>query len=251
VSRLTTILAWLRRQRRAPNGFSGVFRSFEEASASVPAGQTLGYDNPGAASLYRDMLHQPRHDDYPAILWLQRALRTSKSLLEIGGHVGVAYYAFERHLAPLEGVTWTILDTKAVAEAGRQLARERGRGNLIFVSEFEAVQDSVDVLFASGSLQYVPGPSLSERVRSMPAAPRHIVINKTPVTHREGFVTLQDIGLSYCPYRIHSRAELIDPLLEMGYEVVDSWQKERRLVVPGHPERTLEHYSGFYLTRGV
>jgi putative methyltransferase (TIGR04325 family) len=249
VSPLATIRAWLQRQRRVPNGFSGVFRSFEEATASVPSGQPIGYDNTGAASLYRDMLDQPRHDDYPAIHWLHRALRTSKALLEIGGHVGVAYYAFERVLAPLEGATWTILDTKAVAEAGRQLARERGRSNLLFVSDFDEIESPVDVLFASGSLQYVPGPRLSERVKLMAAAPRHIVINKTPVTDREGFVTLQDIGLSYCPYRIHSRAELIDPLLAMGYELVDSWQKERRLVVPGHPERTLEHYSGFYLTR--
>jgi len=248
---LATLLGWLRGRRRTPNGFSGVFRSFEEAIASAPAGQPVGYDNAGAASLYRDLLDQPRHDDYPAVFWLHRALRTSRTLLEIGGHVGVAYYAFERLLAPLEGVTWTILDTKAVSQAGRQLARERGRTNLHFVSDFAEVADPVDILFASGSLQYVPGPPLPALLRSMAAVPHHIVINKTPVTDREGFVTLQDIGLSYCAYRIHSRAELIDPLLAMGFELVDSWRKERRLVVLGHPERTLEHYSGYYLTRAV
>lgn len=248
---LAAILARLRGLRRTPNGFRGVFRDFEEAAASVPAGAAIGYDNPAAASLYRDLLDEPRHDDYPAIFWLHRALRTGRTILEIGGHVGVAYYSFERLLASPETLSWTILDTRAVADAGRQLARERGRGNLHFVTDFSEVTGAVDILFASGSLQYVEGPLLPERVKAMAAPPAHILINKTPVTDREGFVTLQDIGLSRCPYRVHGRAELIDPLLAMGYALVDSWRKDRRLVVPGHPERTLEHYSGYYLQLGA
>lgn len=246
---LGAILARVRRRRRTPNAFRGVFRDFDAAAASVPAGEHIGYDNPGAASFYRELLDRPRHDDYPAIFWLHRALQTDRSVLEIGGHVGVAYYAFEDFLFPPEPPAWTILDTKAVAEAGRQLASERGRRNLRFVTDFSEVTGPVSILFASGSLQYVPGPLLPERVRAMPALPRHILINKTPVTDADGFVTLQDIGVSFCPYRIHSRGELIDPLLAMGYKLIDSWQKERRLVIQGHPERALEHYSGFYLTR--
>jgi putative methyltransferase (TIGR04325 family) len=224
-----------------------VFSSFEDASRCAPASRPLGYDNPTAAGLYRDLLDAPRHDDYPAIFWLQRVLHGCRSLLEIGGHVGVAYYAFERLLSPRE-LTWTILDTPAVAEAGRQLARERARSNLRFVTDFSEVTGRVDVVFASGSLQYVPGPLLPERLRAMPALPCHVLINKTPVTDHDGFVTLQDIGVSSCPYRVHSRAELIDPLVAMGYRLVDSWRKERRLAVPGHPERTLDHYSGFCLS---
>jgi putative methyltransferase (TIGR04325 family) len=234
---------------RTLNGCRGLFRDFEEAAASVPRGRAIGYDNAEAASLYRQVLDRPRHEDYPALFWLDRAFRNSRTVFEIGGHVGVAYYAFERFLSHPEGLEWTILDTKAVAEAGKQLARERGRHNLRFVTDFAEVKAGVDILFAAGSLQYLPGPLLPERVRAIAPAPRHILINNTPVTDRDGFVTLQDIALSYCPYRIHSRAELITPLLSMGYELVDSWQKERRLVVPGHPQRTLEHYSGFYLTR--
>jgi len=248
VQPLAAILAWLRGRRRAANTFHGVFRDFAAAAASAPADRPLGYDNPGAAELYRDLLDAPRHDDYPAIFWLHRVLRGGRRLLEIGGHVGVAYYAFERLLSPGEGLTWTILDTPAVAAAGRRLARERGRSNLHFVSDFSEVTEPVDVVFASGSLQYVPGPLLPERLRAMPALPRHVLINKTPVTDRDGFVTLQDIGLSCCPYRVHSRAELIDPLLAMGYRLVDSWRKDRRLAVPGHPKRTLDHYSGFCLS---
>lgn len=224
-----------------------MFRDFDEAARSAPSGVPIGYDNVEAASFYRDLLGQFRHDDYPAILWLTQALGSSQTLLEIGGHVGVAYYTFERLVGLPEGFTWTILDTPTVADAGRQLARERGRGNIRFISDFDEVDDRIDILFAAGSLQYVPGPLLPVRLSRMGHPPRHVLINKTPVTDHEGFVTLQNLGVAYCPYRVHARGQLIDPLLAMGYEIVDSWQKDRRLIVKGHPERTLEHYSGFYL----
>lgn len=240
---------WYHWRGRTLNGFRGIFASFDEAAASAPPGRAVGYDNPQAAALYRELLERPRHEDYPALFWLERALATGRTVLEIGGHVGVAYYGFERHLSKPQALEWTILDTPAVAEAGRRLAGERGRQNLRFVTDFAEAPQRVDVLFAAGSLQYLPGPLLPERVRGMARAPRHILINNTPVTDGEGFVTLQDIALGYCPYRVHSRADLIEPLLSLGYELKDSWQKERSLVVPGHPERTLSHYSGFYLER--
>ena len=243
------MLGWLRRRRHPLNGFRGVFRDFDEAGRAAPASSAIGYDNPSAASFYRELLDQVRHDDYPVLLWLVRALKGSRTLLEIGGHVGVAYYSFERLIGFPAELTWTILDTPAVAEAGRQLAHERGRSNVRFITDFSQVEGPVDVLFASGSLQYVPGPLLPERIGAMASPPRHILINKTPVTNNEGFVTLQNLSVTYCPYRVHSYTQLVDPLLSLGYELVDSWQKDRRLVVQGHPDRTLEHYSGFYLTR--
>jgi putative methyltransferase (TIGR04325 family) len=240
--------AWIRYRRRRLNGFTGVFPTFQAAARSAPPGAAIGYDNVHAGEMYRELLATPRHSDYPALFWLNKALRSSRTILEIGGHVGVAYYAFERHLEA-SPERWTILDTPAVAQAGVSLARERGRTNLSFVSSFDEMRHPFDVLFASGSLQYLDGPPLGQHVGRLETRPRHILINNTPVTDREGFFTLQDIGISFCPYRIHSRSELIDPLLADGYELVDSWQKERRLEVPGHPERTLEHYSGFYLAR--
>ena len=223
-----------------------MFRNFEEAARSVPPGQPIGYDNEDAAAFYRERLGRVGHDDYPALLWLARALQTSRSLVEIGGHVGVAYYSYERLIGYPEGLTWTILDTPAVAEAGARLARERGRHGVRFTSDFAEVEGG-DILFAAGSLQYLPGPLLPERVHGMRLRPRHILVNKTPVTDGDGYVTLQSIGVAYCPYRVHSRRELVEPLLSMGYRLVDAWRKERRLEIPGHPERTLDHYSGFYL----
>lgn len=240
-------LDWLRRRRHPLNGYRGVFASFEEAMRAAPPGKATGYDNPDAASFYRDLLDEVRHDDYPAVHWLYRALQQARAILEIGGHVGVAYYSFQKLIGFPAGLSWTILDTEPVAEAGRRLAAERGRQDLHFISDFSQISGPVDVLFASGSLQYVPAPLLPERIAALPARPEHILINKTPVTDAEGFVTLQDIGVSYCPYRIHSRRELLEPLLGMGYELVDSWRKERRLAIAGAPERTLEHFSGFYL----
>lgn len=245
---LAALLSGLVR-RQSLNGFRGVYRDFAEAQADAPAGAAPGYDHPATSTFYRELLDAPRHDDYPALFWLSRALAGARSILELGGHVGVAYYSFERLLAPPASLAWTILETEPVAEAGRALARERGRSNLRFVTDFAEIREPFDVLFASGSLQYIPGLLLPERVRAMAAPPRHIVINKTPVSDGSGFVTLQDLGVTLSPYRVQARAELIDPLEAMGYRVVDSWKKERRLEVPGHPGRTLEHFSGFYLAR--
>ncbi len=165
------MLGWLRRRRHPLNGFRGVFRDFDEAVGQPPASSAIGYDNPAAASFYRELLDQVRHDDYPVLLWLARALKGSRTLLEIGGHVGVAYYSFERLIGFPAELTWTILDTPAVAEAGRQLARERGRSNVRFITDFSEIEGPVDILFAAGSLQYVPGPLLPERVREMPFVP--------------------------------------------------------------------------------
>jgi putative methyltransferase (TIGR04325 family) len=223
------MLDWLRRHWHKPNGFRGVFTTHEDA-----------------ASYYRDLLDEVQHDDYPALFWLARALESGRKLLEIGGHVGVAYYPFARHLGFPTGFHWTILDTPAVTEAGRRLAAERGRTDLSFVSSFEDVQHPPDILLAAGSLQYVPGPSLPARIRALRKKPRHLILNKTPVTDGPPFVTLQNIGVAFCPYRIFSRAELPDALVEDGYELVASWRKPRRIEVPGYPERSLDHYSGFY-----
>ena len=213
-----------------------------------------GYDVPATADYYGDRLDKVFHDDYPALFWLRQALEGGRDrprrLVELGGHIGLAYYGFGRLLEYPDGLEWIIVDVPSVAEAGRRLAAERGRTDLSFAHDLSEVSKEVDILFAAGSLQYVPSPELPERVRAMSPRPAHILINKTPVTDGETFVTLQDIGVSHCAYRVYSRRDLIDPLLEMGYELVDEWQKDRRLEVPGHKDRAIDHYSGFYLRRG-
>ena len=78
--------------------------------------------------------------------------------------------------------------------------------------------------------------------------PKHIIINKTPVRDvGEGYVTLQYIGVSLCPYRIYGRHELITALELMGYQTVATWRKDRQVVIPGRPELSVDCYGGYYL----
>jgi len=60
------------------------------------------------------------------------------------------------------------------------------------------------------------------------------------------FVTLQNIGTVYCPYRVFSRREFVSSLEALDYELVDSWQKPRAFRVPGHPDKSFGAFSGFY-----
>jgi putative methyltransferase (TIGR04325 family) len=229
-----------------PNGFSGVFSTFDEANRGAPVHLPRGYDTPETASFYGERLEHVNFDDYPALFWFERALNDSRTIVEIGGHVGVAYYTFERAVPYPEDLRWTIVDVPAVTEAGAKLAEERKRSNLHFVNKLE-VAGAFDILMASGSLQYLPPPLLPERIHALAVLPRHIIINTTPVTESAGYVTLQNLGVTFCPYHIHSYRELIEPLLEVGYELIDSWKKNRKVTIPGHADRTVDHYSGYYL----
>jgi putative methyltransferase (TIGR04325 family) len=239
--------------RRGPvNSFKGVFKSFEEASRAIPSSQRVGYNVPETAEWYRKWLTEVQHDDYPMLYWFEKTLQDSVKVVEIGGHVGVAYYPFTRVMKCPEGLDWTIVDVPSVTEAGTRLAKERQATNLHFVTDLAQATNGCDVLLASGALQYLAGGLLPERVHQMPSPPRHIIINKTPVReHGDGYVTVQDIGVSFCPYRIHGRHELITPLERMGYEIVASWRKDRCVAVPGRADLTVEHYSGYYLRRAV
>jgi putative methyltransferase (TIGR04325 family) len=244
------------RYRLRPGGaFHGVFDEFEDAARSLPGHLRFGYDVPETATYYAEALDQVRHDDYPALFWLQRILAADgharSRIVEVGGHVGLAYYGFEKLIRYPEDLEWVIVDVPSVAAEGRRLAEARRRRNLSFAHDLAEVSRSCDVLFAAGSLQYLPPPRFPTRVRSMAPWPAHILINNTPVTEGGTFVTLQNIGVSWCAYRVYSRRDLIEPLVEMGYELVDEWRKERRVEVPGHRQRTVDHYSGFYLRRRV
>lgn len=243
----------LRRVLRRPrpiNSFRGVFRNFEEAAIHIPRSKRVGYDIPETADWYRDRLNEVQHDDYPALFWLEQAFEGGQTLVEIGGHVGVAYYSFSKVLEGSESLRWTIVDVPSVTRAGEQLARERNRTNLHFANDLSQASAGCDILLASGSLQYLDGPLLPERISKMSPLPTHIIINKTPIRQiGEGYVTLQDIGVSVAPYRIHSRQELIGALEKLGYEVVATWHKDRRVVIPTRPDLTVKSYSGYYLRR--
>jgi putative methyltransferase (TIGR04325 family) len=227
------------------NAFRGVYQTFSEAESAAPPTKPVGYNAADSADWYLKKLTEVQLVDYPVLYWLRSAFQDSRSLLEIGGHIGVAYYGFARVLKYPSDLTWTILDVPTIAAAGRRLAKERGRTNVRFVANL-AETEGADILLAAGSLQYLDSPNLARTVAALRVRPKHLLVNSTPVYDGPAFFTLQNIGTAYCPYHIFNRAAFVASLEDMGYEHIDAWEKPRAFRLPFHLERSFATYSGFY-----
>ena len=239
-------LQWRLLDRKQPlNAFSGVYGSFSEAVRDAPRIKPIGYDAADSATWYMSKLNTVLQEDYPILYWLRAAFEDSRSVFEIGGHVGVAYYGFAQVMSYPPDLTWTICDVPSVVKAGQALARERGRSNLQFVTS-PSLSEGADVVLACGALQYVDSPSLAEAIAGFRVRPKHVLVNTTPVYDGPAFITLQNIGSAYCAYRIFNRKDFVRSLKNMGYELIATWQKERSLRIPRHPDRSFNHYTGFY-----
>lgn len=247
---VSQVLRWLQ-WRLLPGGlqpvnsFSGVYASFAQAADAAPKARPIGYDAAKSEDWYLGKFNTVLLEDYPVLFWLRSAFEDSHSLFEIGGHVGVAYYGFAQVLSYPADLVWTICDVPTVVAAGEALARERGRTNLRFVID-PAQSEGSDIVLAAGALQYVDAPGLAQTIAAFRHRPKHVLINTTPVYDGPAFVTLQNIGTAYCPYRVFNRKELLRSMKSLGYSLVATWQKERAFRIPGHAERSFDHYSGFY-----
>lgn len=234
---------------RGPNHmFRGVYASFDEARASAPSDLPIGYDNPAPAAMYMDRTRKTYPADYPVLFWLSRLLREGcASVFDLGGHIGVSYYAYRRYLTYPPSLSWRVHDVPAVMAHGRQIAKDKDKeGFLGFADAFEDAA-GMDVLMALGSLQYLPD-ALSERLRRLDKPPRHLLLNLMPLHERHTYFTLQSIGTAFCPYRITAIADFLQGFEEIGYLVVDSWENpDKSCEIPFHPDRSLDRYYGFYL----
>ena len=234
---------------RGQNRYYGVFTSFAEALAAAPKrGKLVGYDHALLATFYRERLDRVHSDDYPALYWLARVLPEGGRVFDFGGHVGLHRYGFAPYLAS-KARAWTVCDVRHVVEAGRGIAKERGALDLDFTERLEDA-DGADVFFASGSLQYLGEGDVVERLIALRAPPRHVIVNKTPVHDDEGFVTLQDTGVSVHAYTVFGRGRLVATLERHGWRLVDAWRNpEHACRVLLEPGRSLDAYSGFAFSR--
>jgi putative methyltransferase (TIGR04325 family) len=251
------LLAWRRRrfERRFVNlrqghMFRGLFASFEAAQASAPPGRATSYDNPDAAAMYLDRLAVVYPSDYPVLFWLQRLLPQGVNrLFEIGGHIGVGYYAYQRFVDYPASLRWTVMDLPAVVEQGRRHAQANdARRQLAFTTDV-ADASGADLLFASGSLQYVP-QTLDDILLKLNAKPRWLLLSMLPIHPTEQYYTLQNIVKAYCAYRIDSHERFVSALAAQGYVLRDEWQNaEKTCHIAYEPEHSLDHYKGYLFER--
>jgi putative methyltransferase (TIGR04325 family) len=230
------------------NGYSGVYRTFEEALAAAPRGRPVGYDHAEMATLYDGVVGAVRASDYAVLFWLSKALDEARHVFDLGGHVGLGYYGYGKYLRLSPELVWTVCDVPAVVRQGRELATRRGATALRFTTRYEDIAGA-DVLHAAGSLQYLEPGFLPRLLSSVQERPRHVFVQRTPLHPRREFITLQATGPTFCPYTVAHRETFVNGLAALGYEVVDEWRDDRRLEVPFVDGTRIDHYTGLYFRR--
>ena len=230
---------------REQNLFYGVYDTWAAAEAAAQGYGRAGYDNVDSAQIYDDRLRIDAHD-YPSLYWLTRSMHEGlRSVFDIGGAIGIKFIAFRDALKPFADLSWCVCDVPAMAEHGAQLARERGdEARLSFTSRFED-GSGIDLLFASGVLQYLP-LTLAQIVAGHARKPRRIVINTAAIHPEFEFFTVNSIGTAFCPYRVQTQAALTRSLSKLGYRLRESWiNPDKAMLIPAHAERSLRSYSGY------
>ena len=187
------------------NLFLGSFESFAAAEANAPPSKAVGYDHAEAAGLYSPQIY---FYDYPGLFWLGRSIDAGLTrVFDLGGHIGIKYYAFRRVLSYPDSLRWTVCDVPSVIEQGRVA---------VVVGESE-----------------------------LAAKPRRIVLNTTAVHPERTLYTLNSIGVAVCPYRIEHHEGLLATLTQAGYKRRDVWRNEGKPIeVPFVSGGDLPYYAG-------
>jgi putative methyltransferase (TIGR04325 family) len=229
--------------RTAPS-FRGLYRSFAEAQADSPPGKLAGYNHPAVAEFYRKWVDQLNPGDYPVLFWLARLLPDTKFVFELGGSIGKGYYGYRRYLSFPPQLRWVICETPEMARLGTEIAMERKEGQLTFTDQREPVGEP-DLYATFGTLQYLEEPFV-EIIGRLRAKPPHLLINRVPLGEGPAFITLQNNGSWFSPYKVENKSDFIRNLRALGYELVDQWEMERPHRFLMNLDQPVPNYHGIY-----
>lgn len=229
----------------------GIYSSFTEALQAVPSEKLAGYNQP-IISQHQSVAQLTACSeigvfnsiDYPVLLWLKSAFADSSTVFDLGGNVGLAYYAYRRFLDYADNLQWLVCEIPEIVKAGKKIAIERDIKNLSFTTDF-AKADGTEILLTCGTLQYLD-ETLPELIARLKVKPKHLLIHHVPFYDGESFTTIQNIGYTYCPYKIQNQKEFVSSLISLGYKQIDSWTIYRSFSIPFHPDRSVSSYYGFY-----
>jgi len=229
----------------------GVFESFDAARAWLPPNEE--FDHSALAKEYVE--DRSRHVfayDYPVMWWLERAFHEgATSLFDIGGSVGVHYYAYGHYFKMPANLTWLVAEVPAMVAIGRDLAQKNQAAALRFTEDLEGGKDAC-VWLSAGAFHYLDVRFDQLLLRSG-ARPRHILLNKLPLYDGEDFVTAQNLGDGcFAPTHVYNRARFIREIEALDYTRVDEWSvPERSLHIPGHEDRSIAAFTGLYFSRSA
>nr|WP_321983640.1 TIGR04325 family methyltransferase [uncultured Lichenicoccus sp.] len=226
----------------------GIFKSYAEAYAAIPKRRAGGWDHEGAAGMWVDYIAPVRPSTYPVLFWLRQLLSPGCRVVDVGGSIGLAYYAYRRFNTMPEGLHWQVIEVPHIAEQGRRVALREQAGSLSFESDLKRACDC-DILLAAGALQYMETaiPGVLEDLGSLP---RHILVNKVALTQKPSFFTLHNYGPGITPYHIFNEAGFVSYFERHGYVIRDRWNvTDMACDIPFHPGHTVAEFSGFCFER--
>lgn len=230
--------------------YYGSYDSFAQAKAQVPHTLPTDFNTKAAGQLYHQCLDKLRTTDYAALYWLSHLLaQGARRLFDLGGHIGISYYAFRPYLDYPVDMRWLVHDVPAVVFAGREWALAHDPEQRLGFADSPGDVDGCDILISSGTLQYLDY-TLAELLRRTPRPPAHVLVNRVPMHPSRGYFTLQNFGIAICPYRVMAVPDFIADMEAAGYSMVDHWKShERSLRVPFEPACAIDSYHGFYFRR--
>jgi len=246
---------YFRKPYRGGNLYFGVYDTYQEAlneahrisSARLPS----DYDVEAVTTMYLDQLHSLRTCDYPTLFWINRILSEGgRRVFDLGGHLGLAYYGYQRYISFPAGLVWCVHDLPHVVSAGRRLASERDTLGALQFCETPHGADGFDILISTGAFQYL-GYSLPSLIGELSHPPHHVLLNLIPLHPEKAFFTLQNLGVAVCPYRVESIERLVADMRAHGYRVRDHWDLDRRMRIPFMDEYDVDSYHGYYFERVV
>lgn len=246
-------LNWERKRFLSPQTFAayfGVYENFASARAELP--DNPGFNRKALAREYIDVRTKRVFEyDYPVMWWLDKAFRLgAKSVLDIGGSVGVHYYAYRQYLEMPPGLSWEIVEVPEIASLGRELAVEREARPLRFTTDLNEalVARSQDVWISAGAIQYFEDAHPAKLLGLCERRPPHVLLNKLPLHDGDDFVTTQNLGEgSFSPVHIYNRADFIGSIEALGYVLRDAWDvHERSMHIPGYPKLSFATFTGLY-----
>jgi putative methyltransferase (TIGR04325 family) len=187
-----------------------------------------------------------RPSDYPVLYYLARMQLQGFRVFDLGGTMGNLFFLYDRSLTFPVDLQWMVHDLPANRERGRAWTQQRGEARLQFTADLHGAS-GYDLLLVSGALHYFDF-ALADYLTKLDQRPRHVIINRTPLADRPTTATVQyAYGNVMVACRLLNRAELIQSLLQLGYEVLDSWSvPELSIKLPYDPEYEVREYSGLY-----
>ena len=231
--------------RRDHSGLhSGIYASYADAMAAVPPSRLAGWDNDDSASLWLHNIGPVRPSTYPVFFWLSQLLRENMALVDVGGSIGLTYYAYHRYTTLPAGATWTVVEVPHIAAQGEKIRLRENAANLSFCDDLTR-PDRCDVLLSAGALQFMER-SIPGLLESMRCKPRYILLNKLPMTQGEDCWTLQNYGPAVTPNRLFNEQAFLAYFAGHGYRMRDRWGvPDLKLIIPFYPDRFINEFTGY------